>query len=162
MNSRCIFSLDRSILQKIGTTFLTIIFHSHVCLEVLGHPFSSPNVCVLRKNCDCGPKRSTTIAYVGAIGQAISDSHPQDDHHQPLTPLQNSHYTWIRSRYPCRFGTKSNWTKSTPAGLVWRKEGLKARVTSVKTVLGLQCSSGSHTSPSSGAITWLTLHLNQV
>ena len=42
--------------------------------------------------------------------------------HHPLTPLQDSHYTWIRSSSPCRFGTKSD-----PTGLVWWKEGLQTR-----------------------------------
>ena len=44
--------------------------------------------------------------------------HPSTTLWHPLTPLQDSHYTWIRSDPPCR-----SWGKPHPACLVWWKEG---------------------------------------
>ena len=53
---------------------------------------------------------------------------------------------WISSSSPWRLvGTKSD-----PAGLVWWKEGLKARVTGVRTLSEPQGSSDSHQSPIMG------------
>ena len=51
MNSSCILSLNRVLLLLLSTTLSTISFHSHQCFEVIGHPFSSPNVYFFGQKC---------------------------------------------------------------------------------------------------------------
>ena len=77
--------------------------------------------------------------------------------HHPLTPLQDSHSTWISSCSPCMFGTKYD----PCGGLVELMKGLSTTVIiAVKDLFRVKGSLDTHPSPSD-TLTRLALHLNQ-